>query len=146
MRQLQLKWFIVFSGCLTDMGTVLSYWTATALGAYEMSLLTVEVKVFITRRRQPHSPSSGRGVTSLWDSRDGLRQHLFEVRFYCNWSCLPPLPQELRLEAHRRNFNSHGLPGVKHARPSRSRCKGSQLWTLHLQLSKARRGTRTWDN
>lgn len=82
------------------MRTVLSYWTATALGAYEMSLLTVEVKVFITRRWQPHSPSSGRGVTSLWDSRDGLRRHLFEVRFYCNWSCLPLLPQELRLLKH----------------------------------------------
>lgn len=65
-----------------------------------MSLLTVEVKVFITRRWQPHSPSSGRGVTSLWDSRDGLRRHLFEVRFYCNWSCLPLLPQELRLLKH----------------------------------------------
>lgn len=59
------------------MRTVLSYWTATSLGAYEMSLLTVEVKVFITRRWRPHSPSSGRGVASLWDSRDGLRWHLF---------------------------------------------------------------------
>lgn len=78
------------------MRTVLSYWTAIALGAYEMSLLTVEVKVFITRRRRPHSPSSGRDITSLWDSRDGLRRHLFEVRFYCNWSHFPHSHKSLR--------------------------------------------------
>lgn len=78
------------------MRTVLSYWTAPALGAYEMSLLTVEVKVFITRRRRPHSPSSGRGITSLRDSRDGLWRHLFEVRFYCNWSHLPHSHKSLR--------------------------------------------------
>lgn len=75
---------------------MLSYWTAAALGAYEMSLLTVEVKVFITRRRQRHSPSSGRGITSLWDSRDVLRRHLFEVRIYCNWSHLPHSHKSLR--------------------------------------------------
>ncbi len=81
---------------LTDIRTMLSYWTAAALGAYEMSLLTVEVKVFITRRRWPHSPSSGRGITSLWDSRDVLRRHLFEVRIYCNWSHLPHSHKSLR--------------------------------------------------
>lgn len=144
---------LLFSQCvlLTDMHTVLSYWTATALRPFEMSLLTVEVKVFITYRRRTHSPSSSQSITSHWDSRDGLRWwHLFWRWAFIAIDLTPfTLPLWERVWERVSKSTSGGIsnslspPGIKQPRPSRKQMQRQSVVNFTFAIVK---GTGTWDN